>query len=77
MTADRELKVTAAVTDVQYSPDGEYLVVSDEAKKICLFKIPEYEVVFFQYMLNDISLISLNINVLISPSVNMTAIDKD
>ena len=44
LTADRELKVTAAVTDVQFSPDAEYLAISDEAKKICLFKLPNYEV---------------------------------
>ena len=45
LTEERTLQVTAAITDVKYSPNGEYLVVSDEAKKICLFSLPDYEVI--------------------------------
>lgn len=32
------------LTDVQYSPDGNYLVASDAHRKVVLYSAPNYEV---------------------------------
>ena len=44
LTETKCLDQTGAVTDVKYSPDGQYLVTSDAGRKIYLYQMPNYEV---------------------------------
>ena len=41
-----ELDHLGAVTDVAYSPNGKYLVACDAYRKVILYNVPEYKVMY-------------------------------
>lgn len=47
----RELEHLGAITDCAYSPNYQYLVVSDVNRKVILYKLPEYEVSMFVHLI--------------------------
>lgn len=44
LTLNKELEQLGAITDCSYSPNHQFLVVSDTNRKVILYKLPEYEV---------------------------------
>lgn len=48
-----ELDHLGAVTDVAYSPDDNYLVACDSNRKVILYSVPEYKVIFFYKIINN------------------------
>ena len=51
----QSLSHQGAVTDVAYSPDGNYLVASDGHRKVVLYSLPDYQVKYsFNYQLHTI-----------------------
>ncbi len=44
LTPRMELRHTGPITDVAYSPDGQYLVAADANRRVILYRLPGYEV---------------------------------
>lgn len=38
---------SGAITDIKYSPDGAYVAVCDTYRKVLLYQLPDYTVLFW------------------------------
>lgn len=47
LTPKTELEHLGEVTDAAYSPDNKYLVACDAHRKVILYVVPEYKVIYF------------------------------